>query len=520
MRPDDHTPSAAAGPGAADPSLGDDASALPPAARRLFCNRTLNLRAIQAIGFDMDYTLVHYNVHEWERRAYEHLKRRLVARGFPIDDLRFDPEVATLGLILDVETGNLVKANRFGYVKKAAHGTRMMAFEDQRAAYERTIIDLAERRWVFLNTLFSLSEACMFCQLVDLLDAGLLHVRRQSSPGVDPSAPVREGVMSYAQLYDAVRTSLDATHMEGALKAEIIAAPEQFVQLDPELPLALADLRHAGKKLVVITNSEWHYTQAMMSYSFDRFLPEGWTWRTLFDLVIVGARKPAFFTERAPAFEVIDDEGRLMVVNGKLRTGRQYLGGNARLVEASLGVPGESVLYVGDHIFADVNVSKSVNRWRTCLVLRDLEAELDALEAFKPVQRELSARMAEKERLEHRYSQMRIALQRIDQGYGPVPAAASVGELRARMRELRAELVALDERIAPLAKQSGELVSERWGLLLRTGNDKSHLARQIERHADVYTSRVSNFLYSTPFVYLRSPRGSLPHDAGPQGGVE
>ena len=51
-----------------------------------------------------------------------------------------------------------------------------------------------------------------------------------------------------------------------------------------------------------------------------------------------------------------------------------------------------------------------------------------------------------------------------------------------------------------------------WGPLMRAGNDKSHLARQVERYADVYTSRVSNLLYATPFVYLRSPRGSLPHD--------
>jgi hypothetical protein len=55
---------------------------------------------------------------------------------------------------------------------------------------------------------------------------------------------------------------------------------------------------------------------------------------------------------------------------------------------------------------------------------------------------------------------------------------------------------------------------------MRTGNDKSHLARQIERYADVYTSRVSNLLAVSPYVYLRSPRGSLPHDHGPGGGVE
>ncbi|MEF8940542.1 MAG: 5'-nucleotidase domain-containing protein, partial [Salinivenus sp.] len=32
------------------------------AARGLFCNRTLNLRGIQAIGYDMDYTLIHYHM--------------------------------------------------------------------------------------------------------------------------------------------------------------------------------------------------------------------------------------------------------------------------------------------------------------------------------------------------------------------------------------------------------------------------------------------------------------------------
>jgi hypothetical protein len=35
----------------------------------------------------------------------------------------------------------------------------------------------------------------------------------------------------------------------------------------------------------------------------------------------------------------------------------------------------------------------------------------------------------------------------------------------------------------------------RWGFLSRAGlNDKSQLCRQIEKYADVYTSRVSNFL--------------------------
>jgi hypothetical protein len=188
-----------------------------------------------------------------------------------------------------------------------------------------------------------------------------------------------------------------------------------------------------------------------------------------------------------------------------------YLGGNAGLVEDVLGASGDQILYVGDHLFSDVHVSKSVVRWRTALILRELERELAALEAARTQQHELAGLMQEKERLEFDHAQLRIAIQRARTRYGPAPAA-SIGALERQATEIRAQLAALDDRIAPLAEESATTSNPRWGLLMRTGNDKSYLARQVERYADVYTSRVSNFLYQTPFVYLRSPRGSLPHD--------
>ncbi len=471
----------------------EEALELPPARRRIFCNRTLNLRSIRAVGFDMDYTLVHYRVEEWERHAYEHLRERLAALGWPVQDVEFDHEAVRLGLILDLEHGNIVKANRFGYVKRAAHGTRRVPFGELRKLYSRTLVDLAEPRWHFLNTLFSLSEACMYQQMVDRLDDGRL-----------------EGPMGYADLYRVVRSCLDEAHLEGQLKAEIMADPDRFVVLDPELPLALRDLKAAGKKVLLITNSEYPYTRDMMRYAFDRYLPEGMTWRDLFDMVIVSARKPSFFEHKNPCFEVVDQQGRLLPVLAP-EEGGIYLGGHASGVESSLGLSGEQILYVGDHIFSDVRVSGSLLRWRTALVLRELEHEVDAVQSFEADQRALFSMMEQKEQLEHRFSRLRLAMQRLEQGYGPQPDA-DAESLERRMRALREELVALDARISPLAKRGGELVNDAWGPLLRTGNDKSHLARQIERYADVYMSRVSNLLSLTPFVYLRSPRGSLPHD--------
>ncbi|PTL83321.1 HAD-IG family 5'-nucleotidase [Vitiosangium sp. GDMCC 1.1324] len=477
----------------------------PPPERGLFCNRTLNMRAIKAIGYDMDYTLIHYRVEAWEQRAYEHMRNRLVALGWPVAHLTFDPLLAMRGLIIDTEKGNLLKANRFGFVKKALHGTRPLGFEAQREEYARTIIDLSERRWVFLNTLFSLSEACLYAQVVDLLDAGKLP-----------------GPMGYTDVYEHVRRSLDATHMEGALKAEIIADPARYVLAESDTALSLLDQKHAGKKLLLITNSEWAYTLPMMHAAFDPYLPGGMTWRELFDVVIVSARKPEFFTTRSSLFEVVTtpgQEGLLRPHSGPLKAGVPYFGGSATEVERFLGMSGDEILYVGDHMFGDVHVTKNVLRWRTALILRELEDEIRAINAFRPTEVRLAERMEHKERLEAEACQVRLELQRRRQGYGPRSPTPPDDALHARAAELRQQLEQLDAEIAPMARAASELANPIWGLLTRAGNDKSHLARQVERYADIYTSRVSNFLFATPFVYLRSPRGSLPHDPTTPGGT-
>lgn len=464
--------------------------------RGVFCNRALNLRSVRAIGYDMDYTLIHYHVDAWEHCAYRHLRDRLAELGWPVAELEFDPQAVIRGLIIDRDLGNLVKANQFGYVKLAAHGTRMLDFDAQRQAYADTLVDLADSRWVFLNTLFSLSEASMYAQLVDLLDGGRLP------PG-----------LGYGELYEKVRQHLDAAHLEGQLKADIIADPERFVALDPETPLALLDQRAAGKRVILITNSEWSYSQAMMSYAFDRFLPAGMGWRDLFDLVIVGARKPAFFWESMPLFQVLDAEGRLMPVRATPGLRGVFLGGHATLVEEMLGLSGAEILYVGDHMYGDVHASKGVRRWRTALILRELEADRRAMAGFMPDQARLDDLMARKNALELDYSRIRLHCLRLEASpaYTAAPPADPV-ELRNRMARLREQLVQLDEQIAPLAVASGRLNNPRWGLLLRAGNDKSHLAHQAEGHADIYTSRVANFMAETPFAYFRPPTGRLPHD--------
>lgn len=471
--------------------------------RGIFCSRTLNLRSISAIGYDMDYTLMHYNVMAWEGRAYDYCMENLRNVGFPVDGLAFDPDLVIRGLVIDKEKGNLVKADRFGYIKRVMHGTRMLSTREVSEIYGRELVDLRkESRWEFLNTLFSVSEAVAYMQLVDRMDEGII------GPDLCP--------LEYKCLYKAVGKALFRAHVEGQLKSEIMSKPELFVEPDPELPLALLDQKEAGKRLLLITNSDYHYTDKMMQHSFNRYLPNDMSWRELFEMVIVSARKPEFFQMSHPMYEVVTDEG-LMRPCFKARPGGLYSGGSAQMVESSLNVHGDEILYVGDHIYTDVSQSKVHLRWRTALICRELEEEYNALIHSQQERATLIDLINQKEVLGDLFNQLRLALQRRTAGRPAQTLAATHmddDELTESIQKLLLVMQRLDQKIGPMLDEDGELFNKRWGYLSRAGLwDKSHLMRQIEKYADIYTSRVSNFLHYTPFMYFRAQEQNLAHDS-------
>jgi 5'-nucleotidase len=461
----------------------------PDPVRQVFANRTLNLRSVAAIGYDMDYTLIHYRTEEWESAAFDYARSMLARQGWPVDDLAFTPDDHLQGLVLDLDLGNLVKATRFGYVIQAHHGTRRLSFDEVRTTYAGTYVDLAEPRWQFLNTLFSLSEASMYAQLVDRLDAGEVP-----------------GVMGYDDLYRVVRTSIDESHAQGALKAGIIADPDRFVDFDEGVATTLLDQRAAGKLLLLITNSDWAYTRAMMSWCFDRQVPSG-NWRDLFDLVVVAASKPRFFAEDPPAYRWSTRRvGCWLRTEGLFEVGSVYHGGSAR---AGRDQPRphrqpdplrrRPSLRRRPHVESDAAVADGADhagvggRAGRCGRVRRRRTPAPGL-------------MTDKAQLEDEVAVLRLERVRRD------AADPESRELQQHIDRLSGQLRRLDERIAPLAQAAAELGNAAWGPLMRAGNDKSLFARQVERHADVYTSRVSNLGLRTPFAYLRATRTSLPHD--------
>jgi hypothetical protein len=105
-----------------------------------------------------------------------------------------------------------------------------------------------------------------------------------------------------------------------------------------------------------------------------------------------------------------------------------------------------------------------------------------------------------KERCSNIFNHMRTELHRYQQRR---PSTLFTAETEQKNYEIMAKLLATmidyDNKIAPMLYNDGSHFNKYWGYISRGGfNDQSHLMRQIEKYADVYTSRVSNFLRWVP----------------------
>ena len=142
----------------------------------IFINRTLNLKKIKAIGFDMDYTIVRYHTQEFEKFTHQESLKKLVSeKNYPeeILNLKFDFNLVIQGIVIDKKNGNLLKVSRFGKVKSSYHGLTPVDFKEQQKIYGSGVIDLSDPQIQSLDTNFSVSNGVLYSQLVDLKTKGM-----------------------------------------------------------------------------------------------------------------------------------------------------------------------------------------------------------------------------------------------------------------------------------------------------------------------------------------------------------
>jgi HAD superfamily 5'-nucleotidase-like hydrolase len=476
-----------------------------PSSRRIYVNRNLKMSEIDVIGFDMDYTLALYNQPNLEALSIQcTLEKLCKSRGYPeeILGLEYDTTFALRGLVVDRQHGNIFKMDRYGHVGRVYHGKRLLSREERHQLYRTQRIRLSLPRYAWIDTLFALPEATMYATLVEYADGQAL-------------APWFKG---YNQLWQDIRDCIDEAHRDETLKRVIKAHLADYIVRDPDLAPTLHKFRSSGKRLFLLTNSAWDYTDPVMCYLLDGVLPAYPSWRNYFDVIIVSGAKPAFFTERN-AFYEIEPSGQIRgeVKEGPFLRGRIYQGGNLPDFENLIGAGGDRILYIGDHIYGDMLRAKKSSVWRTAMILQELEDELNALEKKKDdvARLEVLERQCIRLDSEIAYQQQLLkSLQRAVDGEGPDSAVveAAKREAKHRLDELKASMKSSLEEVERIERDLERSFNPYWGQIFREGVENSRFGEQVESYACVYTSRVSNFLAYSPLRYFRSPRDHMPHE--------
>lgn len=453
----------------------------------IYVNRTLNMKQIAAIGLDMDYTLVRYDSEAFEVMTYKEIKTKLLEmKNYPkvVGDLKFQLNRAIRGLVIDKPHGNVLKLSTYSKVKQSYHGLTEMDFKTQQKIYQGLTIDLNDSdRFAIVDTTFSIAYCVLYMQIVDLKD---------THP--DLNFP------DYKTIEEDLLEALDTSHRDGTLKGEVKKNVKKYIVQDANAVAALERFKLHGKKLWVITNSDYDYTKLLLDYAINPFLKNHKSWHNLFNIVITAASKPKFFTDKLPLLQVDLASGMLRNHHGLIVDG-VYQGGCAQTVQKSSGLSGEQILYLGDHIYGDVLQIKKTCNWRTALVIDELLHETDANLKSEAMNFEINDLMKQKITLEQKLDE--LFDKEIEKGKKPD---------KAKIQEQFGKIEKIDKRIGKLIRSHTKFYNDFWGETMRAGVEPSRLAGQIEKYACIYMAKVSDFIDHSPRTYFRPKKKTLPHE--------
>ncbi|XP_017790577.1 PREDICTED: 5'-nucleotidase domain-containing protein 1 [Habropoda laboriosa] len=335
------------------------------------------------IGFDLDNTLLRYNVTNMVHLVYQTLADYLIKeKGYnskyllkPLEDK--DLDFMQKGLFLDFERGNILRINADGVIQRACHGTKLLSIEKIKEIYP-------EQRWeatdAFCNDMlstwngpismrmrslldyFDVSSSLTFARLIDTLD------KEQGGPlnAYNVWPDMLDGLI---EMYDRDHFKLDRGHFFPSIKSH----PDKYMyKCTTRTKTWLKELKkHRTTFLITGSNADF--------VDFTATFVLGEDWKSLFDIIICYARKPGFFNENRPFLQVINYEEGDIIESKDLKRGGMYSQGNWKGLIEFLGYVSDKqnprCLYVGDNLVQDIYVPNSYAQCDTVAVIEEQMSE-------------------------------------------------------------------------------------------------------------------------------------------------
>ncbi|GBG28133.1 5'-nucleotidase domain-containing protein 2 [Hondaea fermentalgiana] len=454
--------------------------------REIFANSEIHMDEIQAIGFDYDFTLVSYKNALQElifSKARDHLVKHKRYPEELRDHLEYDSSFAIRGLTFDTERGLLYKMDPSFRVDLTCvfRGRQRL---DKAGALEALGGRLHMRRSAKTDSLrgifdlFSLAEACLLSDVTDYF----FNKNIEFSP---------------AAVFQDVSSSISYVHRSGLMHRHVMEDMDTYLKPTPKLRTLLEELQGSGVQTFVLSNSNFDYVDAGM-----RFLC-GDDWMQLFHVVACEAEKPAFYTSSNPFRQIdLDSTSSNDPLNrrrtnwsavNKLEPGKAYCKGNVDDLMRMTQWEGSRVLYIGDHLFADLRTPARFHGWWTGAIIRELEHEIQVERS--PEYEVLSLKMQLTEEL----------MRRIQWSPPHDESTTSVSHY----------LDILDRERIALRQSMNDLVNPNFGsVFVSASHSPSLFSSFMTRYVDVYTSRLENLLdYGIPdYRFYPRKKRTLPHD--------
>ncbi|XP_015601023.1 5'-nucleotidase domain-containing protein 3 isoform X3 [Cephus cinctus] len=395
-----------------------------------------------------------------------------------IGNLEYREGFAVRGLHYDIEKGLLLKLDSFLQIQLGTvyRGLHPVPNDEVLRLYKNRIIPIAyveaphkhshykdgvkRTKMVQLADLFSVPEMGLLCNVTEYF----LRNHIDYHPEI---------------LFRDVKNSVQNCHP--IMHQMVVNNVSEYLEQTKDLVKFFDRLKAADKRMFLVTNSPFHFVDKGM-----RFLV-GDDWKHYFDVVIVQARKPRFFTEESRPLRIYDEDNQTQLWDRvtSLEKGVIYLEGTVKQLQDMTGWRGHQVLYFGDHPYSDLADVTLEHGWRTGAIIKELTHEIETLN---------DRRFKENAN----WLQMLTGLIEDHQDYEGPEAQAQLDEWMHERDELRNEIK--------------RVFNQQFGSVFRTYHNPTYFSRRLFRFADIYMSSITNLLGYSPSHTFYPRRGVMPHE--------
>ncbi|XP_068997333.1 5'-nucleotidase domain-containing protein 2 [Embiotoca jacksoni] len=441
----------------------------------IYANNEVDLAEVDIYGFDYDYTLALYS-NALNTMIYNKARTFLIEHfKYPEAICKYDyiPNFVARGLHYDIQKGLLMKIDAFHYIQPGTvyRGLSPVPDEEVLKLYGGTYHVPLQQDSGFYG------KGPKVKQFMDIF----------SIPEMTLLAAANDFFITHDIEYDPVHLFKDVSeaigmvHLKGYMYKWVMQDLDKFILRGEETHAVLHRLVSHGKKLFLITNSPYSFVDKGMRHMV------GQDWRDFFDVVIVQADKPHFFTDCIKPFRRLDGNGDLQWEKiTSLDKGQIYKQGNLFDFLRLTGWRGSKVLYFGDHLYSDLADLMLRHGWRTAAIVPELEQETKVVSTNRYA-------------LNLTWLQALTGLMERLQTHRDLESKQVFEEWQKEREELRV--------------MTKNLFNPQFGSIFRTCHNPTYFSRRLSRFSDIYMASPSCLL-NYDLLYTFYPRRTpLQHEA-------